>query len=595
MVILAVGLRVWKLGAIPAGMHQDEAWFAYNAMLLKDTGRNIYGERFPLSVDMWGDHVPAIHSYVIIPFITLFGANEFGFRITFVVLSLLSMALAGWLLWRWTDSRAAVVVFAALFAVSPWSLIMTRASSSVVLDTLVTLTVLTVFYEGLRWLQNQRSKETFSPAQLVLWWLAVYGLSILNYFTYFTSRIPLPAMLVLLTLFAWRQLKLEKLLILASLSLVVAYSIFPFLVMLKTPYALGRYKETTVLNSQAVQQQTFLDISRSGQAHLPVLVTRTLFNKPVENAKAFLQQYSAFFSPNVMLFESAPPQRYFVPEVGVVTIVEYVGLLLLMGTLFWTADKSNQSFRPTAFLVICFVGLSVLPTALTIDDFPNFQRGVYSVPFWQMAAAIGLSSWFASLQHLKRAELKWGQRTGLAAAGVLCLIFVVQLGYFTVHYYFHSPYANPHHRSRAGEELGHWITANAANRTMLFDHDEANFIYSYIYSQANILEYDVVSEERYFLISEWFRIGERWYVHELCRSGRLPTWLEKTRPQLLIVKRFPPNDGCRIPEQYQSVTQLAFDDGTVGYEVFEMREPMTDADWREYLEPLPTTSQTSGD
>jgi hypothetical protein len=70
---VALLVRVLQLQNIPSGLHHDEVWFAYNAFLLAEQGTNLYNEKFPLTVDMWGEHVSAAHSYWAVPFISLFG------------------------------------------------------------------------------------------------------------------------------------------------------------------------------------------------------------------------------------------------------------------------------------------------------------------------------------------------------------------------------------------------------------------------------------------------------------------------------------------------------------------------------------------
>lgn len=564
--ILAFGLRVWQLGQVPAGMHQDEAWFAYNAFLLKNSGENIYGERWPLTVDMWGDHVSSFHSFAIVPFITFFGTSTAAFRLTFVAISLLCLVLAGWLIYRWTNSKWLVLLFALFFATSQWNIIMSRASSSVILDSLITLITLTFFAEGLRWLAKSKHPSWW----MIGGWAAItYALTVFNYFTYFTSRLTLPLFLVAVLLIQWHQLKLSKKLLSVSGLIIVAYAIFPFLVMLNTPFALGRYKETAVINSSAVQNQIFLDISRSGQAGVPAPITRLFYNKVTENARAFLVQYSSFFSPSVLLFQTAPPIRYFVPQAGVINIIEYLGLIWAIAAVVLMTEPRHDRWRVVTLSLLIMTGVALIPTALTVDDFPNFQRGVYATPFWQMAAALGWGFVFIQLGQRFEKKVFW-QRLVRGGLGLVVIGgIVVSVVLFMMSYIGHSRYANTLYRSRAGEELGKWINAQAHDAKIIMDHDEANFIYAYLFAEENAKQMGLESSEKHILKAQQFRIGNRLFIRELCRNRNLDQLLATEQPEYIIVKKYPEYDVCVFPKEYVPVQDIHYDDGILGYQVYK--------------------------
>jgi hypothetical protein len=105
--------------------------------LLLKTGSNIYGEKWPLTVDMWGDHVSAIHSYLLVPFIAIFGSQVFAYRFGIILAGFIAAGLALWWLYQQTKNKLLVCMAAALWAISPWSIVMSRASSSVVIDSMV--------------------------------------------------------------------------------------------------------------------------------------------------------------------------------------------------------------------------------------------------------------------------------------------------------------------------------------------------------------------------------------------------------------------------------------------------------------------------
>jgi 4-amino-4-deoxy-L-arabinose transferase-like glycosyltransferase len=585
---LAIALRIPHLSTIPAGLHQDEAWFAYNAFLLKESGRNIHNETWPLTVDMWGEHVSAAHSYVIVPFISLLGMGTASYRIGFVLASLLTLVLLMWALRKLFQSSLLAILFGFFYALSPWSIIMSRSSSTVVVDTLLVVLVLifALFADhsqsekatwwsalmaklgGNRWQKN-------ADGSVIIWFLVrfvpLYALSTIAYFTYFNSRVVLPAMLLLLTIWSAAIWKAAPRVTAVFVTTLCVYLIFPFFTYLQTPYALGRYEETTILNGPEVTNALFHNQAQSGQAGTSVLVTRALYNKLTMNAQVLLEQFTAFVSPSVVLFNTAPPSRYDVPNIGVVTMAEYLGLLIAVGFLFFGYTKKNTRLWQTHLLFLLLLGVSLAPTVLTIDDFPNFQRGAMAAPFWQLVVATGLTGW---IWHV-REHHRWAHSRGLM------LVVAVGIGvatswhvlWFSQAYFNLSPYANAHNRSRAGEVLAEWLVRERPSASWIMDHSEANFLYFYLYSKINILDLETESSGKYFLTSDYFRIGEHQYYRELCAQRNPRTIPREEHPDLFIIDTFPnPQDNCDLPPNFNLVFEASYDDGSVGYRVYE-RDP----------------------
>jgi len=561
LVGLAALVRLWRLAEFPSGLHQDEAWFAYNAFLLLKRGTNIYGEYWPLTVDMWGDYVSAVHSYMIVPFIALFGVSTWAFRLTFVFFSLSSMAIACYFMWQLSKNKQLVLGTAALFALSVWNIVMTRASSTVIIDTVALLLTSVVFFKTVEWGSRvlnwgQREKILYAVGLATS-----YALSIGAYFTYFTSRLLIPPFLIALLVYAWWGKKFNKVAIAAAIAVILAYMVFPFGVMLKTPYALGRYQETAILNSNTVKSNQFQNITRAGQSGLPVLVTRMLYNKVAVNAQAFMRQYMGLLSPSVLLFQTAPPKRYDVPNAGAVSYVEYAGFIAAIGIVLVGGPK-HRYFK-LSVLLLFLIAVAALPSALTEDDYPNMQRAVIMTPFLQMAAAIGL---LATLEQL------WGKFSSLAKpkqmgvyVALLLLLSAPTFGSYLFGYYAQMKYSWPHFRSRAGEELAIWINQNAHDEPILMEHVEGNFFYPYLFNQEDMLNYPIEKSGKYFLTANKFSIGNRTFVRDLCASSEI----QRTDYTYLIM--YDLHEKCRYTDNMVQVFAANYDDGDQGFGVYRRK------------------------
>jgi hypothetical protein len=52
VIFLAVLLRVWQLGNIPASITNDEAGYIYSSYSIWRTGHDVAGKLFPLSINL---------------------------------------------------------------------------------------------------------------------------------------------------------------------------------------------------------------------------------------------------------------------------------------------------------------------------------------------------------------------------------------------------------------------------------------------------------------------------------------------------------------------------------------------------------------
>lgn len=85
ILMLGFSLRFYNLKNIPAGFFADEAAIGLDAYLLLTTGKDEYGTPYPFYFRSFGDWRTPVPIYTMIPFIAVFGLNEFSVRFTMVV------------------------------------------------------------------------------------------------------------------------------------------------------------------------------------------------------------------------------------------------------------------------------------------------------------------------------------------------------------------------------------------------------------------------------------------------------------------------------------------------------------------------------
>ena len=72
---LGIVLRLAALGSIPGGMHQDEAFTAWNAFALFHEGMDSAGNHFPVYLAAWGDGQSAMASWLTTPLLVFSGGH----------------------------------------------------------------------------------------------------------------------------------------------------------------------------------------------------------------------------------------------------------------------------------------------------------------------------------------------------------------------------------------------------------------------------------------------------------------------------------------------------------------------------------------
>src|SRR5438034_626247 len=104
IIFLAFALRFYKLGSVPIGFHRDEAFLGYNAYSILKTGRDMTGHLLPIHLQSFL-YSPAGYSYFAIPFIAIFGLNEFAVRFPSALFGSLTVLLTYFLVKAISEER----------------------------------------------------------------------------------------------------------------------------------------------------------------------------------------------------------------------------------------------------------------------------------------------------------------------------------------------------------------------------------------------------------------------------------------------------------------------------------------------------------
>lgn len=208
-VFLAMGIlaRIWRFGAVPGDINQDEAFAGYDAYSLLHYGMDSAGYRFPVYLTTWGSGTSALNTYLMIPFMAVFGAKIWVIRLPQVIVACLTLWVVYLLAKRLFHEGAALCALF-LLAISPWHIGMSRWGMDCNMAPGFVIFGLYFFVRGL-----EDNKYLMLSALM-------YGLSLYCYATIWPI-VPLLILLQLVYGLAYRKVRFNRWLTLSGLILAV--------------------------------------------------------------------------------------------------------------------------------------------------------------------------------------------------------------------------------------------------------------------------------------------------------------------------------------------------------------------------------------
>src|SRR5438876_847605 len=131
IIVLAVGILAaisyfHRVPENPPGFYIDEASIAYNAYTISLTGRDEYGERWPLYFRAFGEYKNPVYIYLLAALFRVFGPSVWLARSLSAVAGCAAALLLGLLAGRITSQRRVGIIVAVTALLTPWLFEVTR-------------------------------------------------------------------------------------------------------------------------------------------------------------------------------------------------------------------------------------------------------------------------------------------------------------------------------------------------------------------------------------------------------------------------------------------------------------------------------------
>jgi 4-amino-4-deoxy-L-arabinose transferase-like glycosyltransferase len=218
--VIGVGvlLRCLYFPNVPPGINQDEASAAYEAYSLLLTGKDRWGNPFPIYFPGWGSGQNVLYSYLTIPAIAVFGLNIFSARLVNVVFGILILPLMYICVKAICNARIAFYS-TLLLAILPWHIMMSRWGLESNLLPFFLLLGIYTFHKAIAF----KKKNILIAFSLVPWAISFYA--------YATSIFVVPPLMLLSLVFYRKRIYQHKVLWMFAAILFLTISA-PFIIFL---------------------------------------------------------------------------------------------------------------------------------------------------------------------------------------------------------------------------------------------------------------------------------------------------------------------------------------------------------------------------
>lgn len=380
--------RFYQLNLYPPHLTIDEVSIGYNAYSILKTGRDEWGKLFPVSFRSVGDYKAPILIYLTVPFVGIFGLNEWGTRLPVAVFSAINVFLFWLLVSRHIFTKKYSVLSylsSILFSLSPWLIIYSRSGFEAIIAQTFMLT--NIVY-ALQFRKTGKLSHFFF----------MFFFAYLSTIAYHSTKIVVP---ILNIFFILTDLKFFR----TCVSEWYTKKKFLFFLVCTTFIGITIFfvKNFIFGSGSARAKMTFLgqdfDYAR---VMLPVFIANPFswLTAKIGLFSFWFKRYLEYFSTNFYLSSGLGLATFGQPGQGVIYAIEYPFLIIGSIVLIFFRkffDSSISSKYITRFLLVWFF-LAFLPASLT-NNTQHSLRSLNVVPVVSILISLGIITVFESLKN----------------------------------------------------------------------------------------------------------------------------------------------------------------------------------------------------
>lgn len=458
--LFALILRIILLDISPPGFNADEAALGYNAYSLIKTGRDEWGESWPIVFRSFSDYKPGLYVYLTIPFVAILGLDEISVRLPSILLGAFSPVLVYLLAKELFKKQIVALSSAFLLSISPWHLHFSRGAWESNAATFFILLGVWAFVKGLK----------------INGFLWISSLAfIASMYTYQSARLVVPFLILLLLIFNWKKLLVKKNIKLIVISIIV---LLPLILILPTSAGLARFKGLSMFSDPGPINR--INEQRGQHQNSSSFWTKIFHNKMDAYADSFLVHYLDHFSPDFLFVSGGPLKRNKEPDMGQMYTFEIVTLIL---GIYYLVRNSHSK------IVFLWLMLAPIASALTFQT-PDSHRSHNMVIPLSLISGLGLGMMLEKLWNLSK-NIRY-----LAIGGTF-LIIGISIIFFLERHFIHLPKQYALEWEYGFSQIIPYIVQNQDKyqKVIITDRYDQPYILFLFYSQYDPAKYQKVIKQ----------------------------------------------------------------------------------------------------
>lgn len=369
--ILGFSLRIYKIGTSPPGFSWDEASLGYNAYSILKTGRDEYGQIMPLIFKSFGDYKPGVYVYLTVPFIFLFGLNEFAARLPSILIGSL-IPLAAYFVIKESlqeNKEKIALITTFLMSISPWAINFSRGAWEANIAFFEIL--LAIFF----FLKAKSEKIYYLYFSIFLLCLSIY--------TYQSAK--LFSLLIFLSfLYAKKDILKTRKKVFLFISIVFIATLVSSLINSETRSRLAYLNQF----SYPRKPEQILQLKKEEVGSIPFQMV-FFHSETLEYFKIVFSRYLSYFSPKFLFVDGPPDGRQGVLGYGMMHIFEFP--FLILGLVY--IIRKRIFLNRILFFWILF---APIPAALS-RDLLNTTRSLPLIVGLEFLVAVGIYYFYKSI------------------------------------------------------------------------------------------------------------------------------------------------------------------------------------------------------
>ena len=466
ILLLAATLRFYKLGQNPPSLDWDEASIGYNAYSLLKTGKDEYGNSWPISIRSFNDYKPPLYTYLTIPSVALFGLTEFAVRFPSALAGTLTVLLTYFLVKELFGKKSSVIaaITALLLAISPWHLQFSRVAFEANLALL--LFVLSVYL-------FLRAMDTASP----YYHGGAAVAFVATMYSYHSARAVVPLfLLVMAIIFRKRLLQQTRAVVVALVVGVIL--MLPMGVTLTRGAAQARFATVSVFTNPGLFTREEERLSRQEEFRKKDQGTfaSLLHHRWLVLTQIISENYFDHFNLEFLFLRGDGIGRHNVVGMGLLYFWE---LPFLIAGAYYLVKNKEKSLH----VVLPWLLVAPAASALTTQS-PHAVRSLLMLPIPQIITAYGIIQIIKALKKYRYALVLIGV--------VVCMNFV----YYLQLYYIHTPIERSHDWQYGYKQLVEKVSAikEEVDEVIITTKYDQPYIYFLFYGKVDPAWYQTVAE-----------------------------------------------------------------------------------------------------